>query len=204
MFISGYAPAKEVSPMLENYLVLLYTFFKIGLFGFGGGYAMLSMIMAESARLAITFEQFADLNALDMVVPGPIAINAATYVGYLNSGFLGSVFATAGVMIPSLILVTLVLKFLDKYKKNRIMSGFLSGVKPAAVGLISAAALTIAAGVVLSPDTSFATFFADPLGSVSLLMLGIFAGTAFVNIRFKVNPILLTAIAGIIGAIWVR
>ena len=68
-------------------LLLFYTFFKIGLFGFGGGYAMMSMIMVECEKLSITLAQFADLNALDMIVPGPIAINAATYVGYLHSGF---------------------------------------------------------------------------------------------------------------------
>ena len=185
-------------------LTLLYTFFKVGLFSFGGGYSILSMIMAVSKRLSITVEQFADLNALDMVVPGPIAINAATYVGYLYAGLWGSICATVGVMLPSLIVVALVIKFIEKYRKNRVMNGFLFGVKPAAVGLISAAALTIVSGAILNPGADIYAFLSNPLQSASILMIGIFIGTAVANIRFEINPILLTLAAGIIGAIWVR
>ena len=180
--------------------LLFYTFFKIGLFGFGGGYAMMSMIFAECEKLSITIEQFADLNALDMVVPGPIAINAATYVGYLNSGFWGAMAATLGVSLPSLIIVSLVMTFLTKYKNNKIMSGVLKGVKPAAVGLIAAAALTIAAEVLLFPGKEANTILSDPLGTISFLMVGVFAVTAVANIKFKVNPILLTLLAGVVGA----
>lgn len=190
--------------MLGSCLTLLYTFFKVGLFSFGGGYAMLSMIMTESAKLSITIEQMADLNALDMIVPGPIAINAATYVGYLYAGFWGALSATIGVALPSLIIVSLVLIFLEKYKENKIMGGFLFGVKPAAVGLVLAATITIASGVLLVPGAEAASIFVNPLQTISFLMVGIFAATAIANIRFHVNPILLTLIAGIIGAIWVR
>lgn len=188
--------------LIDRCFILLFTFFKIGVLGFGGGYAILSMIMEEGEKLFITAAQFADLNALDMVVPGPIAINSATYVGYLYAGFWGSVAATVGVMLPSLIIVTLVLKFIEKYRKNKIMNGFLFGVKPAAVGLIAAAALNIAGGVLLNGDADIKMFLSNPLQSVSLLMAGIFVATAVANIRFKVNPILLTLVAGIIGAIW--
>lgn len=190
--------------MIIEYLELLYTFFKIGVVGFGGGYAMLSMIMTESQKFNVTIQQFADLNALDMVVPGPIAINAATYVGYLDSGIWGSVFATIGVMIPSFIIVWLVLRFITRYRENKIMNGFLSGVKPAAVGLIAAAAATIALGVLVRSGSSFASFLADPLGTVSVIAALVFAAVAVLNIKFKVNPILLTVIAGIVGAIFVR
>lgn len=181
---------------------LLWTFFKIGLVGFGGGYAMLSMIMAESQAFGVTLEQLADLNALDMVVPGPIAINAATYVGYLAQGVPGAAWATLGVMLPSFIIVALVMRFLDKYKQNRIMTGFLLGVKPAAVGLIAAAALQIASGVLLREGFDVSQIVSDPLAAISIPMLLIFAGVAVANIRFKVNAILLTVIAGMIGAIF--
>jgi len=185
-------------------LLLFYTFFKIGIMGFGGGYAMMSMIMVECEKLSITFEQFADLNALDMVVPGPIAINAATYVGYLHSGFGGALSATIGVSVPSFILVALVMVFIKKYRENTIMSGALSGIKPAAVGLIAAAALKIASGVLLNPGFDSSVIIANPLGAVSFVMLGVFLVTAVANIRFKVNPILLTLLAGVFGAIFVR
>jgi len=185
-------------------LNLFYVFLKIGLFGFGGGYAMISMIMAESEKLAITVEEFADLNALDMIIPGPIAINAATYVGYLNSGVWGSLLATIGVSVPSLVIVSLVMRFIDKYKQNTVMEGVLSGVKPAAVGFIAAAAITIANGIIIKPGMGLDTLLSDPLGTVSVFMLIVFFVTAFVNIRFKVNPILLTALAGVAGAFFIR
>jgi len=186
--------------LISNCLFLFYTFFKIGAVGFGGGYAMMSMIMTESENLSITLSQFADLNALDMIIPGPIAINAATYVGYLHSGFWGSLAATIGVVLPSFILVTLVMHFITKYRENTIMIGVLSGIKPAAVGLVSAAALIIAREVLLKPGIATANFFSDPLGTVSFLMAGVFLVTAVANIRFKVNPILLTVLAGVVGA----
>jgi len=181
-------------------LYLFYTFFKVGIIGFGGGYAIISLIMSESEKLSITAAQFADLTALDMIVPGPIAINAATYVGYLHSGFWGAVAATSGVVLPSFILVSLVLHYINKYRENTIMSGVLLGIKSAAVGMIAAAALIIALDVLPLPGVDAAMLFADPLGTVSFLMAGVFIVTAVANIRFKVNPILLTLLAGIVGA----
>ena len=186
--------------LLYDCLSLFYAFFKVGVVGFGGGYAMMSMIMIECEKFSVSASQFADLNALDMIVPGPIAINAATYVGYLHSGFWGALAATAGVSLPSFILVTLVLHFMNKYRENKAMSGALSGIKPAAVGLIAAAALRIAADVLSKPGMGTINLFADPIGTVSLLMAGVFLLTAVANIRFKANPILLTLLAGIIGA----
>ncbi len=190
--------------MLIECLELFFAFFKIGVVGFGGGYAMLSLIMAESQRFGISLTQLADLNALDMVVPGPIAINAATYVGYLDAGFWGATAATLGVTCPSFIIVTLVMHFIAKYRENKIMAGFLSGVKPAAVGLIAAAAMTIASGVLLLPGASLGGLFSDPLGTVSLFLVITFIVTAVANIRFDVNPILLTLLSGVIGAIFLR
>jgi len=186
--------------MIVKCALLLYSFFKIGIVGFGGGYAMLSMIITESEKFSITAAQSADLNALDMVVPGPIAINAATFVGYYYAGFWGAAAATLGVSLPSFIIISLVSHFLKRFKENKITSAFLSGVKPAAVGLIAAAAITIAKGVLLNPGALLSSVFSDPLSTVSLFLTAVFAATAIANIRFKINPILLTAIAALIGA----
>ena len=185
--------------LLYSCLKLFYAFFKVGILGFGGGYAMLSMIMIECENFSISAAQFADLNAVDMVVPGPIAINAATYVGFLHSGFWGAFAATVGVMTPSYILVTLAMHFLKKYRENNILNGALSGIKPAAVGLIAAAALKIASDVLLKPGMASTMLANDPLGTISFFMVGVFLVTAVANIRFKVNPILLTVLAGVIG-----
>jgi len=186
--------------MMLMYLKLLLVFFRIGALGFGGGYAMMSMIIDEASRFSITSEQFASLTALDMVVPGPIAINAATFIGFLAGGFWGALFATIGVMLPSFIIIILVMRFIERYRENKVMNSFLSGVKPAAVGLIAAAAITIASGVLLLPGASLSALLADPLGSISIVGSAIFFIAAIANIRFNANPILLTVLAGIVGA----
>ncbi len=188
---------------MNELIQLLLAFLKVGATGFGGGYGMMSLIIAEARHFSVTIGQIADLNALDMVVPGPIAINAATYVGYLDAGFWGALAATIGVMLPSFVFVALVMRFIDRYRKNRTMRGVLAGVKPAAVGLIAAAALTIAAGVI-APGANFSSLVANPLGSVSLGALAVFAVVAVLNVRFHVNPILLTVLAGVAGALFLR
>ena len=190
--------------LLVECLKLFYAFFKIGMVGFGGGYAMLSMIMIESLNFSVTLQQLADLNALDMIVPGPIAINAATFVGYHHAGLGGAAAATAGIIAPSLIIVTLVLHFFKRYRKNRIMNSVLDGIKPAAVGLIAAASMTIASGVLLRDGATIAGFINDPLGTVSLFLLVIFAFTVAANISLKINPIILTLLAGAAGAAFYR
>jgi chromate transporter len=182
---------------------LFAAFMKVSVTGFGGGYGMMSLIIAEARDFSVTIEQIADLSALDMVVPGPIAINAATYVGFLHAGFWGSLAATAGVMLPSFVIVALVMRFIDRYRKSRIMSGVLAGVKPAAVGLIAAAAAVIAVEVI-APDASLAALLSDPARAASLGALLIFALVAVLNIRFRVDPILLTVAAGIAGALFLR
>lgn len=190
--------------MIVECLRLFYVFFKIGIVGFGGGYAMLSMIMTESQQFGVTLEQLADLNALDMVVPGPLAINAATYVGYLHAGFWGALAATAAMLFPSFIIITLVMHFIARFRENHLLNDFLAGVKPAAVGLIAAAAMTIASGVLLNPGASHDTLLTDPLSTLALLPVVAFVATAVANIRFRINPILLTALAGIAGAFLAR
>ena len=188
--------------LLEGCLLLAYTFFKIGLFGFGGGYAILSMIFAESEKLSITAVQFADLTALDMVIPGPIAVNAATYVGYLHSGFWGALTATLSVVVPSIVLVSLIMHFLKNRQNNPLIDGILTGVKPAAVGLILAATLIIASDVLLVPGKDISTLFSNPFGTLSFELIVLFAMAAIANIRFKVNPILLTLLAGVLGSVF--
>lgn len=187
--------------MLLECLRLFYTFLKLGFLSFGGGYAMLSMIMTEAQRFSVTLSQLADMNALDMVVPGAIAINAATYVGYLHQGIWGAVAATVGVSIPSFVLTVIVMRFFTHFQDSTWLPAILSGIKPAAVGLIAAAAMSIAMNVLVLEGKNIGGVFSDPLGTVSWAGTAIFLLTAVLNIRFKVNPILLTVLAGIAGAI---
>jgi len=188
--------------MLENCAALFFTFLKLGFLSFGGGYAMLSMIISEAKSLGISGAQIADLYALDMVVPGPIAVNGATYMGYLYQGIWGALAATIGVAIPSFILTVVLMRLFSKYQESTWLPDILSGIKPATVGLIASAALTIAAEVLVKPGQNIATVFSAPLETLSITCVIVFIATAFVNLRFKVNPILLIVLSGIAGAIF--
>lgn len=181
------------------FLQLFYTFFKIGLFGFGGGYAMISMIQGEvvTRHEWLNSNEFTDIIAISQMTPGPIGINSATYVGYsavVNAGYshavgiLGSTIATVSVVLPSFILMVLISKFFLKYQKHPIIASVFEGLRPGVVGLLAAAAL------VLMNGENFGTYNWQILTSIIL-----FAGTFIASYRYKVNPILLIVICGIIG-----
>ena len=181
------------------FLQLFYTFFKIGLFGFGGGYAMISMIQGEvvTRHEWLSSNEFTDIIANSQMTPGPIGINSATYVGYsavVNAGYshavgiLGSTIATVSVVLPSFILMVLISKFFLKYQKHPIIASVFEGLRPGVVGLLAAAAL------VLMNGENFGTYNWQILTSIIL-----FAGTFIASYRYKVNPILLIVICGIIG-----
>lgn len=181
------------------FLQLFYTFFKIGLFGFGGGYAMISMIQGEvvTRHEWLSSNEFTDIIAISQMTPGPIGINSATYVGYsavVNAGYshavgiLGSTIATVSVVLPSFILMVLISKFFLKYQKHPIIASVFEGLRPGVVGLLAAAAL------VLMNGENFGTYNWQILTSIIL-----FAGTFIASYRYKVNPILLIVICGITG-----
>lgn len=183
------------------FLQLFYAFFKIGLFGFGGGYAMISMIQGEviTRHQWLTSTEFTDIIAISQMTPGPIGINSATYVGYsavINAGYshtvgiLGSIIATFSVVLPSFILMILISRFFLKYQKHPIIASVFSGLRPGVVGLLAAAAL------VLMNKENFGTETTQIIFSCIL-----FAGTFIASYRYKVNPILLIIICGIIGYI---
>ena len=127
------------------YLQLLYSYLKIGFFGFGGGYAMLSLIQNEVVvqNQWMTNAEFTDIVAISQMTPGPIAINSATYIGYTVAGFWGSVVATTAVCLPALTLMILITRFFLHLRDNRYVKGAIAGMKPIVVGMIGAAALLL-------------------------------------------------------------
>ena len=137
------------------YIELFLTFFLIGMFTIGGGYAMLSLIQNEvvTKHEWLTDTAFTDIVAISQMTPGPIGINSATYVGYevlAKSGasevmsILGSFTATFAVVLPSFIIVLLLCKVYEKWKDHHIFKGVLNGLKPATLGLIGTAAISLA------------------------------------------------------------
>ncbi len=186
------------------FIQLFYTFFKIGLFGFGGGYAMLSMIQGEVVTRYgwVSSQEFADIVAISQMTPGPIGINSATYVGYMAvvsagypswMGILGSATATGAVVMPSFLLMLTISSYLLRHKNSRIVSSIFSGVRPAVVGLLAAATL------LLTNEENFGSPTDSPLQFVISILL--FIGTFIAIKRFKVSPIAAIVFSGILGGI---
>ena len=133
---------------------LFIAFFKIGLFGFGGGLAIIQLIYDSIKEFTnITPEQFANIVAIAQVTPGPVAVNSATYVGYEVGGYLGSALATLGVATPAFIIIAMVANAVERYKESTAVRGALEGIRPATVGLIAAAVITIGKAAIMPEHT---------------------------------------------------
>lgn len=172
-----------------TYLYLAYVFFKIGVFGFGGGYAMISIIQHEVVDVYrwMSATEFADVLAISHLTPGPISINAATYVGYNVCGFWGAVVATFFLCLPAVLLMIVVVSLLFKNKQNPYVSSVMKCLKPIVAGLILAAAL------LLMNKDNFEDFGER---NISVLICVVcFIATHF----FKVNPMLIIPICGLVG-----
>lgn len=168
------------------YWELLYVYLKIGLFGFGGGYAMLSLIQFEvvDKHHWLSSQQFTDIVAISQVTPGPIGINSATYIGYTVTGNVwGSILATFAVCLPSFLLVLLISYFFAKFKNNLYVKAAMSGLLPMSVALIAASAL------LLMNRENFIDY-------KSLL---IFIAAFVLTWKYKLHPILMICLAGTAG-----
>lgn len=187
------------------FLELFYTFFKIGLFSFGGGYGMLSVIQGEVVTRHAWLEpsEFTDVVAISQMTPGPIGINSATYVGYtavLNEtgsetlAVLGSLVSSFAVMLPSILLMLIVSIYFMKYSKHRTVNAVFKVLRPAVVGLIASAAL------LLMTEENFGSLTETPLQF--WVSVALFASSFAAMKFFKVNPILILALAGLFGGVF--
>ena len=184
------------------FLELFITFFQIGLFGFGGGYGMLSLIQGEVVHNHgwLTTSEFTDIVAISQMTPCPIGINSATYCGYTavhNAGFgygmsvLGSFTATVALVLPSFILMVLIVKMLMKYMQTQTVQSVFIGLRPAVVGLLAAATLLLMTQENFSaPDLNPWQFWIS-----CFLFVASFVGTKY----FKINPIRMICYAGVAG-----
>lgn len=176
------------------YLQLFTAYLKIGFFGFGGGYAMLSLIQSIIVEQYgwITPSQFADIVAISQMTPGPIAINSATYIGYTVAGFWGSVVATAAVCMPSLTIMLMLTRFVIHLRNNAYLKGSLAAMKPIVVGMIGAAAILL-----MTPAKDGSTNFED------WRSWAIFAAALLASYR-RINPIAIIVAAALLGIIMYR
>ena len=177
------------------YLELFLTFFKIGLFTFGGGYAMLPLVQAEVATLGWLDEAtLVNFVAISESTPGPFPINLATFVGTQVGGILGAVCATVGVILPSFIVILIVAKVYDKFRKSRAVMGVMEGLKPATVGLIAAAVISVGQ-TALFPGGISLEVFTSPAIYISLAIFALMTVLAFK----KAHPIIIVVISAVVG-----
>ena len=180
------------------FLELFWTFFRISAFTFGGGYAMLPLMQeAVLANGWVDETTLINFIAVSESTPGPFAINMATYVGstVAEYGVLGAVCATLGVVMPSFLVILIVAKCYERFRKSQIVQGCMSGLKPAVVGLIGAAILSVAAEVLCPMGLAAAVTSAQ-----SYVLLGIFALVLVLALK-KVNSIVLIGISAVIGIV---
>lgn len=168
-------------------LKLFISFFKVGVFGFGGGYAMLPLIEREMVTNNhwLNYREFIDIIAISQMTPGPIAINSATFVGYKMAGFAGSCIATIGVVSFSFVLVSIATHYVEKFKDSKALKSILLGMKPALIGLILAAFVSLA-------KESYTDATSLIIGAIAAVFL----------FSKKVHPIIVIVLSGILGIIF--
>ncbi len=173
------------------YLELFWSFFQIGLFAIGGGYAAMPLIQAQvvDARGWLSLAQFADVMAISEMTPGPIALNAATFVGVQTAGIPGGIVATIGCIVPPCIIMTLLAYLYYRYRGLSVIQGILAGLRPAVIAMIASAALSL----VILAFYGTRTLPAD-LTVINWRAVVLFAAALFVLRKWKVSPI--WAIAG--------
>jgi chromate transporter len=187
-----------------EFLKLFFTFFRIGAFTFGGGYAMLPLIQdAVLQNKWLSEEAIVNFIAVSESTPGPFAINIATYVGMergralldLPGGFLGAATATLGVVLPSFIVILIVARMYKKFQESNIVKGCMNGLRPTVIGLIAAAVLNIGTTVFFPDGISLAAL--NPYNIIVSLIIAIIG--ILLIFKKKIHPIILIVISAALG-----
>lgn len=180
------------------YLELFWSYFQIGLFSIGGGYAAMPLIQHQVVEVHpwLTMAQFADIVTIAEMTPGPIAINSATFVGTLVAGLPGALVATIGCVVPSCAIVMALAYVYHRFRGLSVVQGVLAGLRPAVIAMIASAGINLFFTAVCGTTTLPAE-----LADIDVVALAIFLGAFLVLRRWKVNPIKAMAGSGIAGLI---
>lgn len=196
---------------MKFYLMLVWSYLKIGIFGFGGGYAMLSLV--EKAVVGpgwISETMFTDIVAISQMTPGPIGINSATYIGYVAPqsvdpalsgvgwGLLGSVLATLAVVLPSFFLVLYSSHFIRRHSESGAIKAIFAGLRPVVVGLIASAAIMLMNAANFNPDGVRWQLWTN-IAICAVAFLLVYFPIPFRGKKYKPHPILVIILAGITG-----
>ena len=173
--------------------VLFLSFLKIGAFTFGGGYAMIPLIRDEVMKHSwMSMSELIDFIGIGESTPGPFAVNIATFIGFKKAGIAGSIAATAGVVIPSFIIILIIARFLSDYKDNEYVKGFMSGLSPAVVGSLFSAVLILAGNVFIADGK-----LTNMTGIAILAVLMVLRA-----VKKDLHPIMIVALSGLLGLLF--
>jgi len=177
------------------FIQLFQLFFFIGLFSFGGGYAMLPLIEQEVLlRHWMTIDEFTNMITISSMLPGSVGINAATFIGYQIAGIYGALVATFGMILPSLLLILLLEHFFKRFQESQVIVAAFYGLRPVIIGLIFYSAIRFTTSLQLLTTINWE----------SICFLGIFLLTLILLRKKKIHPIMIICISGICGAVFFR
>ncbi len=170
---------------------IVFTFMKIGLLSFGGGYSAVALVEKQVVEIKgwMSYEQFMDIVTIDELTPGPVAVNAATFVGTRLAGSLGAIAATLGAILPSCIIALILVKLYYKYKDLSLISGALKGLKSMVVALISITTISILSN----------SLFSD--SKIDIVSVVLFVISLVLLKKYKMNPLVVMMICGLAGSV---
>lgn len=181
---------------------LFKVFFIIGLFSFGGGYAIIALIQAEMVSYGwISSTEFADIIAVSQMTPGPVAINTATYVGMSTAGVLGAAVSTLGVSLPSFIIMLIIAHYFAQFKESEAIKWILKGIRPATIGLIFSAVVFLAETSILNTNDKSSFSFSTIASQIDIKSTIVFLLVFIAALKFKPHPILVVVISALAGLI---
>lgn len=195
-------------------ILLFWSFFKIGAFSFGGGNAMITPIQNDmEVNGWMTASEFGDIIAISQMTPGPLAVNAATYVGVKMAGIPGSFAATLGVSLPSFILIIIIAHFFNQFKENAAVQSILKTIKPITIGMIASAVVVMAKTSILKSEVHIDKLYNVITGKFyelyTILDMDIAALIIFVLIlvsvmKFKLHPIGAVLLSAFLGILFIQ
>lgn len=181
-------------------LVLIFEFFKIGLFSVGGGLATLPFLYRLAEKYPwFSTAQIPDMIAISESTPGPLGVNMATYAGFQHSGVIGSICATAGLVFPSVVIIILVSKVLEKFRSNKYVEYAFYGLRPAVMGLIGAAGFSVLIGALFHSATLDELHLENMLSMIGIEECVLFLLLLFATNKWKKHPVFYIALSALAG-----
>ena len=188
---------------MTHLLNLIFEFFKIGLFSVGGGLATLPFLYRLADRYPwFSASQIPDMIAVSESTPGPLGINMATYTGFQHSGVIGSLAATFGLVLPSVIIIILISKVLERFRSNKYVDYAFYGLRPAVMGLIAAAGFGVLVGALFHSATLSTLTFSDLGSQIGIAECVLFAALLYATNKWKKHPIFYIVLSALVGIVF--